>query len=266
MKGTLLLLGGTADGRRLAESLSRQGVQLIYSIAGLVRTPNVSCEVFSGGYTQVGGLDRFLCEQNISAILDVTHPYARKMSETARESAAFTGIPYWRFQRPAWRPQKEDNWSRFSDWFELLDSVSTKKSLFLTAGQPDQGILERLAEYQQQGQRQLLRTAVEPRFPLPGDMEWVKAIGPFEVANERNLMRQHGIDAVISKNSGGDATVAKLQAARELNIPVYMLERPELTPVDDEFNNIAAMESFVLEQFKTLSATGRFSRAVTNRE
>ena len=83
----LLILGGTADGRQLAEILHRQGVPLIYSVAGLVRTPKVACEVVSGGFSQFGGLVEYSQQQGITAILDVTHPYAAKMSATAVSAA-----------------------------------------------------------------------------------------------------------------------------------------------------------------------------------
>ncbi|OZG72800.1 cobalt-precorrin-6A reductase [Hahella sp. CCB-MM4] len=252
---TLLLLGGTADARRLAGILSAQGIKLIYSIAGLVRIPDVPCEVFSGGFSQVGGLPAFINDRNINAILDVTHPYASTMSETAVQAAAACKIPYWRFQRLAWMPQDGDDWTSFSDWNALLQALKGKKSVFLTAGQPDRESLDTLAGYQQQGQRQLLRTAVYPHFELPGTMKWVKAIGPFAVEEERKMLQEHGIDVLVSKNSGGDSTVAKITAAREMGIPVYMLERPVLTPVEYEFGEIAEAASFVVGQFMSGQVT-----------
>jgi len=245
----LLLLGGTADARRLAESLTALGIEVIYSIAGLVRTPEVACEIFSGGFSQVGGLIPFIRERKVGAILDATHPYARIMSETALAGAKECGIPYWRFQRPAWQAQEGDRWQSYSNWNQLLEAIRSKKSVFLTVGQPDQDILAILADYQTSGQQQLLRTAVSPRFRLPGRMQWVKAIGPFDLESERALMYCHGIDALVSKNSGGDSTVAKLVAARELGIPVYMLERPELKSIENEFNDITAAQNFVARQF-----------------
>ncbi len=90
---TLLLLGGTADGRVLAEKLHNSGIRVIYSIAGLVRTPNVPCEIISGGFSQRGGLALFIQEHHVAAILDVTHPYAQTMSNTAASVAKQCGIP-----------------------------------------------------------------------------------------------------------------------------------------------------------------------------
>ena len=106
----LLVLGGTADGRRLAEFFHQQGLPVIYSVAGLVRAPAVSCEVVSGGFTPLGGLLSYIKQKGVTAILDATHPYAQTMSTTAVETAKACGIPCWRFHRRAWQAQPGDHW------------------------------------------------------------------------------------------------------------------------------------------------------------
>lgn len=242
---TLLVLGGTAEGRQLATRLQAQGVTLIYSLAGLVRTPELDCEIVSGGFTRFGGLPAFIQQRRIRAILDATHPYAQGISHKAAWAAKACAIPCWRFQRPAWRPEAGDNWQAFTGWETLLPALRHKASVFLTAGQPDQRTLDRLLAYQELGQRQLLRTAVKPGLPLPPAMGWIQAIGPFGLEDERRIMAGHHIDALVSKNSGGTATAAKLVAARELGVPVFMLARPELPGVDHEFNEVDACEAFV---------------------
>ena len=62
--------------------------------------------------------------------------------------------------------------------------------------------------------------------------ELVLARGPFTEADELALFRQHRIDAVVSKNSGGAATYAKIAAARALSLPVVMIARPASVPGD----------------------------------
>ena len=226
----LLLLGGTADGRVLAERLYTQKIELIYSIAGLVRVPQLPCKVVSGGFTQCGGLQRFIALENITAIVDVTHPYAQTMSIKAVNAAKACHIPYWRFHRRPWQPQLGDNWCFINDWQAALPLVAAKKSVLLTAGQLDKSFIDALATNKQQ--RQFLRTAVQPKMCLPESMLWIKAIGPFAYESEYHLLQDNRIDILLTKNSGGDSTVAKLQAARELNIPVLMLQRPELPKAD----------------------------------
>lgn len=244
---SLLLLGGTADGRKLAESLHRQSLELIYSVAGLVRTPDVGCEVVSGGFTQFGGLVNYIRQQGVVAILDVTHPYAQVMSSKAVSAAKKCGIPCWRFHRESWQVQEGDDWRLYDDWKSLLPDLREKKSVFLTAGQLSQEVVDVFAN--NTSQCQLLRTAVKTKTQLPASMEWIKAIGPFSYDDEFALMEERGVDALVSKDSGGDATVEKLNAARALGLPVYMLARPSLPNADKIFTSRLECEKFVLEQF-----------------
>jgi precorrin-6A/cobalt-precorrin-6A reductase len=251
----ILLLGGTADGRVLAETLHQQGIAVIYSIAGLVRVPTVACEILTGGFTPLGGLEHVIKEKNIQAILDVTHPYAELMSTKAVKAAQQCDIPYWRFHREEWTPQAGDDWHMLNDWQEAFPLLANKQSVLLSAGQLDQTFMDTLAAnntnnslvLKRAPQRQLLRTAVEPKTVLPSSMQWIKAIGPFSYDDELALLQQYNIDVIVSKNSGGDATVAKLQAARAMGIPVLMLKRPLLPNGDETFFSRQECEQFIIK-------------------
>ena len=252
----LLLLGGTADGRHVANALHQKGVELIYSVAGLVRVPKVACPVISGGFSQYGGLKDFIEQQKIDAILDVTHPFALTMSSTAVDVAAELGIPCWRFHRPAWQQQEGDDWRLFSDWPELLSALADYQHLFVTAGQLSQSLMDQLtrAGRADEPRTLLYRTAAPPKAQLSQTVQWLKAIGPFDLASERALMLAHNIDALVSKNSGGKATEAKLHAARDLAIPVFMIERPLLPEADCQFSELTACVEAVVEFYSSSKA------------
>ena len=122
---TILLLGGTADARHLADRLLKKSVKVIYSVAGLVRTPDMTCEVLVGGFSALGGLAYYVDEKNISMIVDVTHPYAKKITQTAMSVAEEKNIAYVRFHRPAWLPKVGDNWHEVSESCPfILDRVA----------------------------------------------------------------------------------------------------------------------------------------------
>lgn len=233
----VLILGGTADARRVTQLLHEQGLPLLYSVAGLVRRPNVPAEVISGGFTQFGGLSAYIKSRNVVAIINATHPYTEKMSETAQRVAKQENIPYWRFLRPAWQAQEKDHWILCKDWLSLIEKIKPYKNVFFTAGQLPQKVLDALGPMQQI----TVRTAVKPKAKLPENCHWIKAIGPFDYEREMQLIRQKSIDVLVSKNSGGEATVAKLAVARNLGIPVLMLERPETIIEAGTFDNSAAM-------------------------
>lgn len=244
-----MLLGGTADARRLATQLHKAGVPIIYSIAGLVRTPDIACEVISGGFSQYGGLQRYMLDHHIAGVIDVTHPYAAAMTEQAFTVSRVLGLPYWRFNRPAWQEAADEQWQTFEAWSSLMAALADKHSVFFTAGQLPADILPALTAMASQGQKQLLRTAVKPKHALPEGMQWLKAIGPFDYGNENTLFEQHKIDVLVSKNSGGDATRAKLDVARERGVEILMLSRPQEPKAIKPYSELTACRDAVLHWF-----------------
>jgi len=233
----VLVIGGTADGRKLATELFQLGFNVIYSIAGIVRKATVPGPVISGGFTQFGGLDKYITDNQITHLVDATHPFAQQMSNTIAQVSNSLSIPAIRFDRKPWLKTQQDNWIEVVEWPELIEKVAAHQSLFITAGQISQEIVEQLAT---QAKHLLLRTAMPAKIDLPANVTWLKAIGPFVLEDEKQLLKQYKIDAIISKNSGGDATYAKIQAAAQAGIPVYQFKRPQLAPLQYEFDNAAS--------------------------
>ena len=183
------------------------------------------------GLAQYGGLTSYIQEHKVTAILDASHPFARKISDTAVDAAKRCAIPCIRFLRPEWVQQPGDQWILCRDWNEVLENLYGYRRPFFTVGQLTPEIVAAL----ESGQQALVRSAVDHKTPLSGNCRWIKAIGPFSLEDEIRIMQDHRIDVLVSKNAGGNATIAKLDAARGLRIPVLMLERPSLKPVEVEF-------------------------------
>jgi precorrin-6A/cobalt-precorrin-6A reductase len=176
------------------------------------------------------------------AMVDATHPFAATMTASAATAAHLTGTPLLRLQRPGWTPGAGDDWR----WVDALDeaavAVSAFGSVFLTTGR--QG----LAAFAGLPGRCLVRAVDPPSPPLPERTTVVLARGPFTVEEERALMRQHAVDVLVTKDSGGSMTAAKLTAARELGVPVVLVRRPPLPP---GVPAVAAVEE-VLDWVRTL--------------
>ncbi len=232
----VLLLGGTSEARSLAQQLINIDVEIVYSIAGLVRQPVLDCEVIHGGFSQYGGLTKYLVAEKIDYLLDVTHPFAAKMSQHAVRSAADVNIPYCAFVRPQWQPQAADDWVLIDNETQLLNQLALainagSKNIFYTNGQISRQLaieLDGIAELNESfGPAQyIVRSAQETE--LPQYSQWIQAIGPFKFDAEKSLLEQYEIDLMVCKNSGGEATKAKLAAARELGIRVLVLQRPAI--------------------------------------
>jgi len=229
----ILLLGGVTEALAIARTL---GPEHIYSLAGVGRVPtDLTCQVRVGGYGGHAGLAQFVRDEQISLILDATHPYAAQISQNAATAATVCGIPCWALRRPAWQPQAGDDWREVGDWAELIEALKPfKRPLFTLGREPLQHLDEIPAD-------QFWTLRALDVYPGNERCEVIGARGPFLIEDERALFERRGIDVLISKNSGSAATEPKLKVARERGVPVLVLKRPVLAQVDREFTDVAAV-------------------------
>jgi precorrin-6A/cobalt-precorrin-6A reductase len=224
----VLILGGTSDGRQLALRLASDARYVaVLSFAGRTREledPGVPYRV--GGFGGVEGLVAYLGRERYAALIDATHPFAARMSEHAAAAAALTGTPLLRLECPAWSERPGDRWTRVSDMAEAARALGElPRRVFLSIGRLE------LGAFSSAPQHDYLLRAVDPfQSDLPRARLLV-ARGPFELAAERALLERERTQIIVSKNSGTSATYAKLAAARELGLPVIMVERPRLPAV-----------------------------------
>lgn len=244
---TVLILGGTAEARQLAGRLAAyDGLRVVSSLAGRVRDPALPAgEVRIGGFGGADGLAGWLTTYQVAAVVDATHPFAQRISSSAAAACAQTGTPLASLVRPPWTPGDGDVWHRagsVEDAARLLPGLGQRA--FLTIGRQDLAPFGPLA-----GIWFLIRCVDPPSGPLPPACEVILARGPYDAGAELALMRSHRIDVLITKNSGGELTAGKLQAAREMRIPVIMVRRP-LPPEAPRTSTVAEAESWLLSQLR----------------
>ncbi|TDD18057.1 cobalt-precorrin-6A reductase [Kribbella turkmenica] len=219
----VLLLGGTGEARELAQMLA--GVEVVSSLAGRITDARLPAgQVRQGGFGGVEGLTDWLRTSDVDAVVDATHPFAATMTAHAATATRQLDIPLLVLRRPGWTAQPGDTWHRATTAAaaaDLLPALGTR--VFLTIGR--QG----LPAFQETGLWTLAR-CVEPPEPVPTWCELILDRGPYAVDGELALMRQQRIDVLVTKDSGGPQTSAKLVAARELGVPVVLIRRPPLPP------------------------------------
>lgn len=220
----ILILGGTGEGIELASRLSQWGqVRTISSLAGRVdEAKRPEGVVRIGGFGGVDGLESYLTKNAIDVVVDVTHPFAAQISRNAELACARSGLPLVALIRPPWVQVTGDLWHEvadFQDAARLVDSRSGR--VFLSIGRQE---VESFAGYENAWF--LIRAIQEPTGRLPRHRDVLLQRGPFNLDEELRLLQDHSINCVVSKNSGGSATYAKIQAARLLGIPVVMIKRP----------------------------------------
>lgn len=226
MPAHVLILGGTTEARRLAADLAaRPGVRVTTSLAGRVTRPGaLPGEVRTGGFGGPEGLADWLRAHRVDALVDATHPFAASITDHAARAARATGVPAVVLRRPGWRPGPGDRWHDVPSLAAAAEALpGLGRRVFLTTGRLGLAAFAHLT-----GLRFLVRSVDPPEPPLPPDTTVVLARGPFTVTGETDLLRAHRIDVLVTKDSGGEATAAKLTAARELGLPVVLVRRPAL--------------------------------------
>ncbi len=220
----VLILGGTTEARRLAAELAADpGLRVTSSLAGRVAEPRLPAgEVRIGGFGGPEGLAHWLREQQVAALIDATHPFAGTISFNAAQAAAAVHVPLLAVRRPGWVAGPGDRWHPVGSLAEaagVLPALGGRA--FLTTGRMGLAAFAHL-----EGMWFLVRSVDAPEPPVPARMEVVLERGPFTLEGERELLRRHAIDVLVTKDSGAAATSAKLIAAREAGIPVVVVRRP----------------------------------------
>jgi precorrin-6A/cobalt-precorrin-6A reductase len=236
----ILILGGTAEARELAAALDDAGTPVISSLAGRVSRPRLpSGEVRIGGFGGPDALATWLRERGVTAVVDATHPFAGRISDSASEAAVRSGTPLLRLERPGWHERPGDDWHRVRNIHEAAARVPELGArVFLTTGRQGLGAFADVAAWF------LIRCVDPPRERLPRDHELILDRGPYTLEGELALIDRHRIELVVTKDSGGPMTDAKLDAARARALPVIVVERPA-RPVGDAVHSVAEALSWV---------------------
>lgn len=221
----VLILGGTTEASALARKVAGDTrLAPLLSLAGRTTNPRPQpIPIRVGGFGGVEGLVKFLSNEAIDAVVDATHPYADQMSAHAVAACKETGVPLASPVRPEWQRESGDRWQVVANTEAAAHVLGSEpRRVFLSLGRQDLHVFARAPQHH------YLARLIEPpdQATLPPDLHLLQARGPFDRADEERLLREERIDIMVSKNAGGAATYAKIEAARALGLPVVMIARP----------------------------------------
>ena len=223
-----MILGGTTEARELGLALGGRDLVLTLSLAGRTAAPAAQpVPVRRGGFGGAEGLAEYLRVHNIDYLIDATHPYAKTISVNAIEAASRTNTPILALRRPPWTTVDGDLWIDVVDTGDAVRSLGKDpRRVFLAVGRQELGPFSAAPQHYY-----IIRSVdpVEPPLDVP-HAHYILARGPFTDLEDRAVFESFSVNAVVAKNSGGEATYSKIAAARSLGIPIFMLKRP---PVSD---------------------------------
>jgi precorrin-6A/cobalt-precorrin-6A reductase len=223
----LLILGGSGEAADLARALAGDArYDVTLSLAGRTAEPaRLPGALRKGGFGGAEGLARLLAEERFDLLIDATHPFAVQMKANAIKAARAAGVKFLAIRRPPWVQRDGDRWITVDDIEAAVAAIGEKpRRVLLTTGRME------LAPFRSAPQHFYIVRSVEVPAPedLPPRVELITARGPFKIEDETALLKEHAVELIVTKNSGGAGAAAKLEAARELSLPVIMVERPDL--------------------------------------
>ena len=224
----ILILGGTAEARALAARLVEAGEPVVSSLAGAVSAPRLPPgEVRIGGFGGAEGLAAYLAGHGVERVIDATHPFAEAITANAVAACSTAGVPLLRLSRPGWSGRSDAATWHWVPGIPEARSVAEElgERVFLSVGRGSLRLFDGWA-----GRYVLARVADAAGLAVPPAWELIRALGPFDLASELDLLRSRRIDVLVTKDSGGEHTVAKLDAAAELGVAVVMVQRPQDPP------------------------------------
>lgn len=221
-----LILGGTGDAHALAEMMARAGLDAIYSYGGRTQAPVApALPTRIGGFGGVDGLADYITSENITHVVDATHPFAVEMSRNTVAACAATTTPLIALERPPWRKMPGDTWIEVTDITAAVLALPAEPARVLLAiGR------QHIAPFSARSQHAYTLRFVDPPSGGPplANADVIVSRGPFLLADELAMMRTRRIEWIVARNSGGRGAYAKIEAARELRLPVVMIGRPDL--------------------------------------
>lgn len=220
-----LILGGTSDASLLAAEIARAGIDAVYSYGGRTRAPaDQPLPTRIGGFGGVSGLADYIRRENITHLIDATHPFAAEMSRNAIVACAETGTPMIALERSPWTKAPGDSWIEVADVNAAVAALpAAPANVFLAIGR------QHIAPFASKPQHAYtLRFVDPPEAPLPFSADVIVSRGPFTLDGELDMLRSRDIAWIVARNSGGDGARAKIDAARMLGLPVIMISRPRL--------------------------------------
>ncbi|WP_407676144.1 cobalt-precorrin-6A reductase [Planktothrix mougeotii] len=243
----VLILGGTGEAAALAAKIGEiPGVDAIASFAGRTKEHiTLTTPSRTGGFGGATGLANYLRQEGIDFLIDATHPFAAQISFNAAKAALDCDIPRLMLSRPAWEKVPGDHWIEVESnqaAANILPGLAER--IFLTIGRQELASYAHLKDIWF-----LMRMIDSPEADTPTPTgKLLLERGPFSLESDRSLLQDYQIGAIVSKNSGGDATYPKIIAARELGITVVMVQRPPV-PEGEKVADIKSVVAWLEKRF-----------------
>ena len=230
----ILILGGTTEGRLAVKVADEAGSPYYYSTRGIQQ--EIACR---NGIHLTGGMDveamtSFCIHHQICLLVDAAHPFAVGLHQTVHETAIRLNLPVVRVERSY--PERATDIVWCEDYEDAVCKLEKDRihSLLSLTGVQTIGKLRGYWEKYACWFRILKRDESLALARSQGFDE--QRIVYYQAEDEESLLKRLTPQAILTKESGETGGFQqKIDAARMLGIPVYVVKRPSLP---DSFMNV----------------------------
>lgn len=239
----VLVVGGIHEALQLSRLLIQHGRQVHYSLAGKAGIPkDLSCNIRVGPFADSNDIANYVQQHAIQKVVDCTHPYAVEIKHKLMKWNNENSIPLCSYRRPAWKKQHKLDWQDFASVKDMIRASYDFDRIFSTLGSTGLQAIPLIKAGQYWWIRCLKRANSSINYSILYER------GPFTLAHEKSFLKDRHIQLMLCKNSGGDGVFAKVQAAWQLSIPIFMLARPKLPESRISFHQIQDVADFLLRE------------------
>lgn len=218
----ILILGGIKEASHLAEKLVSEGHDVVTSLAGRTKEPKpIKGKTRIGGFGGVIGLVEYLEKNKIELLIDCTHPFAKQISANAIKAAKLANIKLEVHTRTPWHQHENDIWISVKDLEEARDKIPPKARVLLALGSQYIDLFKTRHDV-----FFLVRMVDEPKQQLSLPNHKLLLGKPSsDWRQEKQVLEENQITHIICRNSGGTGAYAKIEAARNMQMPVIIVNR-----------------------------------------
>ena len=226
---TLLLFGGTTEGRELALAAAGLGWQVTLCVAtdyGADCVPEADGVAIHTGRLDEAAMEA-LMQGGFTVAVDATHPYAVAVSANVRTAAEKAGLPLLRLLRP--ESQHPD--CLYADSVAEACTLVPEGNVLAATGSKEIAAYRVIPDYQNRVYARVLpleSSLNDCRRAGLDDDHILGAKGPFSLENNISTMERYAIRSMITKDGGAAGGFPeKLEAARRCGVQVILVRRPK---------------------------------------
>lgn len=239
------IIGGTSEARLLVEKLKDKD-NFIVTVATATGEEFIKTEKLEVGRMTLSQMNGFIKEKKIKVLMDLSHPYARLVSQNAKKIASENNIDYIRYVREKTDYSGIIELDSYEDAYDFLKNI--KGCVYFTSGSKNIEDFEKIRGdnrfiYRVLPALESIEICKKNQIKLK---DIIAVLGPFSLEMNKLMFKEAQADYVLMKDSGqAGGTLEKIQACKSLSIKALVISREK----EKGIGNLEELEKIIRENY-----------------